>query len=144
MDKVGCFTKRHFSKKFMEFFLFQPAPGDTGKPCGIDYEMKVSPLRIISVRFFNFKFCSHVDWYFFALGLCGRHCGGQAAQKELGATGDKKGFIFCLMDYRSNENGPHFKLCPKKLRWMEIAENLLLKHSWGYGDLMIQGRLLSC
>ena len=61
MNRSWTLRKETLSKKFMDFFLFQPAPGDTGKPCGIDYEMKVSPLRIISVRFFNFKFCSHVD-----------------------------------------------------------------------------------
>ena len=27
--------------EIIELFFFQPAPGDTGKPCGIDYEMKV-------------------------------------------------------------------------------------------------------
>ena len=52
---VGLFTKKHFSKKFIEFFLSQTAPGEKGKLCVIDYEMKVSPLRIISLRFFSIQ-----------------------------------------------------------------------------------------
>ena len=29
--------------QWLKMMVLQPAPGDTGKPCGIDYEMKVRP-----------------------------------------------------------------------------------------------------
>ena len=45
MNRSWTLRKEILSKKFMDFFLFQPAPGDTGKPCGIDYEMKVRLFR---------------------------------------------------------------------------------------------------
>lgn len=40
----------------------QPAPGDTGKPCGVDYELKVISKSTIKINYLIFIFIKGICW----------------------------------------------------------------------------------